>query len=385
MMSSALAISLVFVGHTNTIQIAIEAGLHHCTPGLFDPDKFEKKPMKQFCLAALSTALLSACASAPEVLPFDVASIPASAETDPIISENDDRADDPAVWVNPTDPAKSLILGTDKEAGLYVYDLTGKTRQFLDVGRINNVDIRGNIAVASNDETQALSWFEITGGSDESVRHLGDTAVDKVEPYGVCLGRDEDGLIASPTYKDGSIEFWRAVRGSSGGISASLNRTTKLPSQLEGCVYDERQGLVFIGEEAFGIWALSYKDDAAEPVVVDRIADSNGLVEDTEGLSIWRGPDGGGYLVASAQAADRYVVYDVKAPFAPRGIFEVAASTDGAVDAVTHTDGLDVVSADLPGYSSGLLVVQDDGNPKSGQNQNFKLVDWAEVARLLGL
>ena len=341
--------------------------------------------MTRHSIAAFSLLLASACATAPEVLPFEIAEIPASVETDPIVSVNDDRADDPAVWVNTSDPANSLILGTDKEAGLYVYDLDGKTRQFLNVGRINNVDIRGNIAVASNDETQALSWFEITGRSDQPVTHIGDTPVDKVEPYGVCLGQDENGLIASPTYKDGSIQFWRAVRGSGGGISASLERTTKLPSQLEGCVFDERQGLVFIGEEAFGIWSLNYNDETAEPIVVDRIADSNGLVEDTEGLSIWRGPNGGGYLVASAQAADRFVVYDVQAPHAPRGIFKTVASVDGSIDEVTHTDGLDVVSQALPDYPEGLFVAQDDGNPISGQNQNFKLVDWAMIRQALGL
>ena len=36
--------------------------------------------------------------------------------------------DDPAIWINPDDPAQSLILGTDKDAdgALYVYDLNGK-------------------------------------------------------------------------------------------------------------------------------------------------------------------------------------------------------------------------------------------------------------------
>ena len=39
----------------------------------------------------------------------------------------------------------------------------------------------------------------------------------------------------------------------------------------------------------------------------------------------------------------------------------------------------------LPGYPRGILVVQDDGNPKPEQDQNFKLVDWAEVEAALGL
>jgi 3-phytase len=33
--------------------------------------------------------------------------------------------DDPAIWVNKADPAKSLVIGTDKDAdgALYVFDL----------------------------------------------------------------------------------------------------------------------------------------------------------------------------------------------------------------------------------------------------------------------
>ena len=40
-------------------------------------------------------------------------------------------SDDPAIWFNKEDPAKSFILGTDKgndtlDGGLYVFDLNGK-------------------------------------------------------------------------------------------------------------------------------------------------------------------------------------------------------------------------------------------------------------------
>ena len=52
--------------------------------------------------------------------------------------------DDPAIWINPTDPAKSLVVGTDKDqdGGLYVFDLHGKiVREVHDLKRPNNVDI----------------------------------------------------------------------------------------------------------------------------------------------------------------------------------------------------------------------------------------------------
>ena len=49
--------------------------------------------------------------------------VSATVETDPVPGGGD--ADDAAIWVHPTDPALSMIIGTDKESGLGVYDLSG--------------------------------------------------------------------------------------------------------------------------------------------------------------------------------------------------------------------------------------------------------------------
>ncbi|MCH8201029.1 MAG: phytase, partial [Chloroflexi bacterium] len=51
-------------------------------------------------------------------------------------------ADDAAIWVHPTDRARSTIIGTDKLGGLVVYDLAGKEIQSLPDGDLNNVDLR---------------------------------------------------------------------------------------------------------------------------------------------------------------------------------------------------------------------------------------------------
>jgi len=328
-------------------------------------------------------AVLANCTTPPEVLPFTIQTVPAAVETAPMVGAGD-RADDPAIWVSDSEDQPSLILGTNKDEGLHVYALDGAELQFLDVGQINNVDIRGRYAVASNDEVGALSWFVISRSAAEPVLHIGDTPIETAEPYGVCLGQDDDGLVAAVTYKTGLVEFWRADQSKDADIAATLAGTVQLPSQLEGCVFDETQNLIFIGEETFGIYSYAYRDPASEPVVLDSIAASNGLVEDVEGISLWWAPDGG-YIIASAQEADRFVVYDRLPPHAPRGIFTITESTDGRIDAVTHTDGLDVVSQPLPGYPSGLMVAQDDGNPASGIDQNFKLVDWGLVMERLGL
>ena len=38
-------------------------------------------------------------------------------------------ADDPAIWIHPRDPARSLVIAALKEAGLGVYDLSGRLVQ----------------------------------------------------------------------------------------------------------------------------------------------------------------------------------------------------------------------------------------------------------------
>lgn len=87
-------------------------------------------------LLVIAVANLLGCAQ-------QVISIPACVETDPIPNAGD-AADDVAIWVNKVRPSESLVLGTNKQAGLHSYDLSGHEQQFLPLGGINNVDIRPN-------------------------------------------------------------------------------------------------------------------------------------------------------------------------------------------------------------------------------------------------
>ncbi|KJS37276.1 MAG: 3-phytase [Hyphomonas sp. BRH_c22] len=332
-------------------------------------------------LAGASAILLAACAT---VAPVPTVPVMVTAETAPA-GATGDAADDPAVWRHPADPAQSLTLGTNKQEGLVVHALDGSERQRLPIGPINNVDVREvpgsahDIAVASND-TQGISVFSIDRTTGE-VKHVNDVPTGKTEPYGICLGLDEGAGLAGVTYKDGTVELWQ-LNGEEDGFTGTLARSAILATQLEGCVFDEVNGTLVIGEEGHGVWSLAYKDAASAPAEIDTIAANNGLVADVEGVSIWRGQDGKGWIVASAQAADRYVVYERQAPHAVMGVFTLTANTQAGIDKVTHTD---VFSGALPGYPRGLLVVQDDGNPKPERDQNFKLVDWSSVEAALGL
>src|SRR5256885_2032975 len=62
-------------------------------------------------------------------------------DTDPVPSTGD-AADDPAIWIHPTHPEQSLVLGTDKRGGLHVYGMDGHERSVVSDGaRPNNVDV----------------------------------------------------------------------------------------------------------------------------------------------------------------------------------------------------------------------------------------------------
>tara|TARA_R110000868_G_scaffold59536_1_gene182587 strand:+ start:1485 stop:2543 length:1059 start_codon:yes stop_codon:yes gene_type:complete len=341
-------------------------------------------PFARLTFTSVSALVLTACTTIPDV---PVSAVMVQAETAPA-GVTGDSADDPAIWAHPTDREQSLILGTNKQEGLVVFALNGSERQRLPIGPINNVDVRQgigstyDIAVASND-TQGISVFSIHRTTGE-VMHVNDVPTGKTEPYGICLGTHDGAGLAGVTYKDGTVELWQ-LDGDAGEVTGTLARSVKLATQLEGCVFDEVNQALVIGEEGHGVWSLAYKDAASVPIEIDTIAANNGLVADVEGVSIWRGQEGKGWIVASAQAADRYVVYERLAPHAVMGVFTLVANTQAGIDEVTHTDGLDVFSGALPGYPRGMLVVQDDGNPAKEQNQNFKMIDWSSVETALGL
>jgi 3-phytase len=327
-----------------------------------------------------------AAACAPQAR---VSSVAPSAETAPSPSF-EDSADDPAIWFNSADPERSLILGTDKQTGLYVYDLTGAEMQRLPIGPLNNVDLRQmgpspfDLAVASNDGRNVVSAFSIDRRTG-AVTSLAEHATGKIEPYGICLGAANDGYDVFVTYKDGTVQAFRLTIDTAPAMN--LIRTIKLDTQLEGCVVDEAQQRLFVGEEAKGVWSIDLGDANAAPMLIDAVGSASGLTADVEGVSLWRGAGGKGWLVVSAQGASRFIVYDRSPPHAPRGAIRIKTSEGPPiVDAVTGTDGLDVASTPLgANYPRGLLVVQDDLNTAPDANQNFKLVDWRDVEAALDL
>lgn len=326
--------------------------------------------------------LLAACAPQTD----KVASVEVAAETAPVASA-DDAADDPAIWLNPDDPGQSLILGTDKKAGLYVYNLQGDVTAFLPAGKLNNVDLRqgvqigdwrGDIAAASNRSDDSISLFTINNGE---IAMAGGFSSILPEPYGACMGGAGDETLVFIAYKTGDVVAYRLNGPASGEVAAQF----KVPSQTEGCVFDDDAQTLYVGEEDYGIWKAKYEDGAfLAPSRVIEISPANGVAADIEGLTLYKTGAATGYLIASSQGNDSYAVFKREGDNAFVGRFKIVSSA--TVDGTGETDGIDAVSAPLgPDYPHGALVVQDGYNDPEGSAQNFKIVDWREIEKAMGL
>lgn len=327
----------------------------------------------------------------PVALPPVLAVVKPLVQTDVVMSQGD-AADDPAIWVNPKNPAQSRLLGTNKQQGLEVYDLQGKRVQHLPVGRLNNVDVRSgftlgsrtvDLAVATNRDHNSLSVFSIDRESGE-LKAVGEIATPVKDIYGFCLFKAPSGEIYSfANDKDGTFVQHRLfAKGDQ--VQGELVRQFKVPTQPEGCVVDDQRQRLFLGEEDVAVWAVDARPD--QPATLTSVIKVGEQVhDDIEGLALYQTAKQS-YLVISSQGNDSYVVLDAAPPYAVRGAFRVGVNADAGIDGTSETDGLDVTSANLGGpFAQGMLVVQDGRKRMPEQSQNYKYIPWAEVAKTLKL
>lgn len=311
-------------------------------------------------------------------------------ETDPV-PHSADAADDSAIWVNPADPSRSTIIGTDKLGGLAVYELTGKQLQYLAHGGMNNVDLRAGfplngqavaLVAASNVANNSLALYQVNPDTrllENVAARLIPTAL--AEPVGLCMYHSPVSNKYYALINDkvtGDVVQWELFDNGAEKVEAMPVRTFTVGAQVEGCVTDDELGALYIAAEEVGIWKYSAEPNAgAERILVDTTGVGGHLTADVEGLTIYYAANGAGYLLASSQGNSTYVVYQRSGNNDYVTTFTIQAGN--GIDGVTETDGIDVINLGLgPVFPLGLFVVQDDVN--NGANQNFKLVPWEWVA-----
>ena len=309
------------------------------------------------------------------------ATVTARGETVPVGTANDDAADDPAIWRNAARPAASLIVATDKKAGLYVYGLDGKVRSFSPAGRVNNVALvdmgRAGVIVAAsdrNDKANARIQLYRLDTRSGALASLGAVAGGAGEGYGLCLWREGRVLNAYSVLKHGAVHHVRITLD--GAPLGTQVRKLQLASQTEGCVVDPRSKTLYVGEEARGVWAFDAR--AAGPMEGRLVAevDNRQLVADVEGLGIVVRGRRAGWLIVSSQGDNAFALYSLP-DYRAVGRFRIGAGTFGSVE---ETDGIDVHKGSFGrDYPGGLFVAQDGHNEPAAQN--FKLVSWRDILR----
>jgi 3-phytase len=320
--------------------------------------------------------------------------------------------DDPAIWINAADPSKSLIFATDKmpgTGGLYIFGLDGKLKRAVaPLDRPNNVDVeygfsfRGqtvDIAVVTERLKHRLLIFSIAGdGSNvfdlapNGLPVLQGQVADASEPMGIALyKRPRDGAvfaIVAPKSGGKTDYLWQyRLSDVNGAVVATLVRRFGAFSQIgpvpgeigeiEAVVVDDALGFVYYSDERFGIHKWHADPDHADAGRELAVLGRDGYLGDREGLAIYAGPNGAGYLVSSDQmpGATRLMLYSrngsAKGPNDQPLIMAIPTAADS-------TDGLDVTSTPLPGFPDGMLTMMNS-SPK-----NFLIYRWSAVGARLG-
>jgi 3-phytase len=313
--------------------------------------------------------------------------------------------DDPAIWLNKTDPAQSLILGTMKVAapdgGLAVFRIDGTLRQILKgPDRPNNVDVEygldldatpTDIAVLTERLGRRLRVYAIAPDGS-NLRDLSSGALpilagapgEQGAPMGIGLyRRPKDGAIfaiIAPKAGPTSNYLWqyRLADDGTGRVGATFVRrfgTFSGIGEIEAVAVDDELGYVYYADEGTGIHKWAADPDAKDADRELALFGTSGYQQDREGLGIYALANGKGYIVSVDQLAAESVFHVYKRegePGRPHDHSTELMSVRGGADG---TDGLDVTSAPLGGdFPAGRVVAMNSAN------RNFLLFGWPDVA-----
>jgi 3-phytase len=230
---------------------------------------------------------------APVAYAATTPTVTATAETIDHKPAGTNDADDPAFWVHPTDPTKSLIIGTVKEAGLDVYRTDGSLLQTVSIGsnsRYNNVDVlygislggsTRDLAVVTDRGTDKLHVFAINGGSSSPLTEVTATNVPLV--FG--------GSKKIPSKTTYGVAAWRNPANGEGELFVSQENTTNLAKVVLTDAGDGKVGYQKVASIALpdtftlpggGTWKPCFN-----PKHPDWTAHAEGMVVDPATGTLW--------------------------------------------------------------------------------------------------
>lgn len=295
---------------------------------------------------------------------------------DVITEKTINDTDDPAIWIHPEDPSKSIVFGTDKDTngGVYAYDLQGKIiheKSIKNMERPNNVDVEYgfrlndsttvDILMFTEREKQQIRLFSVPdmkpldGGGFPVFEE--ETDIEQRLPMGISIYKSPKdstfyAIVGRKIGPSGTYLHQYKLVADQGGVTAELVREFGEFSgskEIEAIAVDDELGFIYYSDEGVCVRKYHAEPDGGNAEIGCMWGEH--FQRDIEGIAIATYPNGEGYIIVSDQQ---------------RGQFNIFSRKDNkflkAVNLSTlQTDGCEVVTVPLNDtFSKGLFVSMND-------------------------
>jgi 3-phytase len=293
-------------------------------------------------------------------------------------------ANQPLIWLHPTDTALSIILGTHQEA-IETYNLQGNQLQVLPTDHLKALDFRYNFPLNGQlrtllmaiDAASQLQLYTIIPDTLQLQALPQPQLTPPSAPKNLCLYQSAHTGKFSLYLIDnqGLVQQWELFQTAEGKISANLMR------QWEGggdvCVADDQLSYLYLAKAQQLFKYQAEPQAGTEAQLIDTAPNA------ISHLSLYYTSEKNGYLLASQPQANNFLVYQQQDNHL-LGSFTIIANDN--IDAVDNSIGIAVTNVALsPSFANGLLVAQDSENTEPTANNNYKLVPWEQIAQFLNL
>lgn len=285
--------------------------------------------------------------------------------------------DDPAIWVNRSNPVNSIVFGTDKDelnGGVYAFDLNGKIikdKSLTNLSYPNNVDVSYGFKLNDSTEIDVIGFTErekhqirLFSVPDMKMLDNGgfkvfedETDLSQKRPMGIAFYKDiaKQLTYAIVSRKEGSTTnylYQYLIESDSTGVHSKLVRKFGAFSgmkEIEAIAVDQELGYVYYSDEDHCIRKYYANPDKGN----EEISCFGGeyFDRDIEGIAIAKYSNNSGYLIVSNQQNHTFSVFDRKTN---NYLKEVNLGT-------VETDGCDATSISLGDkFPEGLFVSMTD-------------------------